>query len=74
MLRASARNAVGRRTLILGLEPGNFERLKAGQPISFNASDLGVDCDILIFAGESPEEMARQLGAAALDIPTAGSS
>lgn len=72
MLRASAHDENGRRTLIFGLEPGNFERLQQGQPIHFNAKPLGVDCDILIFAGESPEEMARQLGAPIADIPMKG--
>lgn len=63
MLRASAHDENGRRTLIFGLEPENLRRLKDGRPISFNAAELGVDCNIIIFAGESPEEMARQLGA-----------
>lgn len=74
MLRASAHDPLGRRTLIFGLEPGNIERLQAGQPIFFNAKALGVDCDILIFTGASPEEMARQLGARGLDIKTEGSA
>lgn len=74
MLRASARDGAGRRTLIFGLEPGNIERLQKGQPISLNASELGVDCDVVIFAGGSPEEMARQLGAKVVDAPAEGTA
>ena len=74
MLRASARDDAGRRTLIFGLEPGNIDRLKAGRPIHLNAKELGVDCDVIIFAGGSPEEMARQLGAKVLDQPSEGTA
>ena len=74
MLRASARDSAGRRTIICGLEPGNIERLQQGKPIYFNAKELGVDCDICIFLGDSPEDMARQLGAKVMDIPAKGST
>lgn len=74
MLRASAHDETGRRTIICGLEPGNIERLRGGKPIYFDASALGVDCNILIFLGDSPEEMARQLGAKVLDAPTKGTA
>ena len=74
MLRASAKDEAGRRTLIFGLEPGNIERLCDGKPIHLNAKELGVDCDVVIFAGESPKEMARQLGCAVLDANTEGTA
>lgn len=66
MLRASAHDGIGRRTLIFGLEPGNIQRLQNGEPIHLNAAELGVDCNVLIFAGGTPEEMARQLGGAVI--------
>ena len=75
MLRASAHDGKGRRTLIFGLEPENIIRLKKGRPIHLNAKELGVDCDVVIFAGDTPEEMARQLGGATiLDANPKGSS
>ncbi len=72
MLRARGTDADGRRTIFCGLEPGNIERMNAGQPIFFDARQLGVDCNICIITGESPEAMARQLGAVGLDTPTKG--
>jgi len=74
VLRASARDDAGRRTLIFGLEPGNIALLQQGKPIHLNAKDLGVDCDVVIFAGGTPEDMARQLGAKVLDQPSEGSA
>lgn len=63
---------IKRQLFICGLEPGNIDRLQQGKPIYFNAKELGVDCNICIFLGESPEEMARQLGCEVMDIPTGG--
>lgn len=72
MLRASAHDGNGRRTLIFGLEPENISRLQQGKPIQLNAKELGVDCDVVIFAGGSAEEMARQMGAKLIDTKTEG--
>lgn len=72
MLRARATGKDGRKTIICGLEPGNIERMNAGQPIYFDARELGVDCDICIITGGSPEAMARELGAVGLDVPVKG--
>jgi len=74
MLRARATGKDGRRTIICGLEPGNIERMSAGQPIYFDARPLGVDCDICIIMGESPEAMARELGAVGLDAKPEGTA
>lgn len=74
MLRASAHDSAGRRTIICGLEPGNIDRLRDGKPIFFDAAALGVDCNVCIFLGESPEDMARQLGAKIIDIQPEGSA
>lgn len=74
MLRARMIDADGRRTIICGLEPGNIERMNAGQPVFFDARQLGVDCNICIITGESPEAMARDLGAVGLDAKPEGTA
>lgn len=63
MLRASlVDEKTGRKILVFGLEPENIKRMQQGRPIHFDAAELGVDCDILIYTGKNLREMAEQLG------------
>lgn len=44
--------------IILGLSDENLERLKAGQPIVFNLSELGLpDNEVMIFNGKTEQDM-----------------
>ncbi len=62
MLRAVTRNEESDRpTLVMGLSAENVRRLQAGKPISFDARELGIDCNIVIFAGETEDAMAAEL-------------
>lgn len=48
------------KTIILGLEDGNMERLKQGQPIKFNLQELGLpDFDVVIFNGKDNQTMQQ---------------
>lgn len=58
MMRAHGRTADGRPLLILGLEAGNIERLKLGQPIHFDMAPHGITGDCVIVYGETAEACA----------------
>lgn len=47
-------------TIVLGLSDENISRLKAGQPIKFNLSELGLpDNTVIIFNGKTEDEMYK---------------
>lgn len=49
-------------TLIFGLSDMNLERLKKGEPISFNLNELGAEpYDILIFHGKDEQAMYQSM-------------
>jgi hypothetical protein len=48
--------------VVLGLSRTNLARLKKGQPIRFDAAEVGLpDVEVLIFAGETEQSMAREI-------------
>lgn len=55
------------KTIILGLERGNIERLKAGDPIEIKGEEVGANRNILIVYGDTVVDIAHDLG---LEIPT----
>lgn len=63
MIKALANNATnGERSLLLGLSFANLAQLQGGKPIAFNLRELGLDdCEVVIFAGQDEETMARAL-------------
>lgn len=62
MVRCAARNpATGRLTLVLGLEEGNVERLRAGKPIHIHADDLGFVGEIVILLGKDSNALSEML-------------
>ena len=44
-----------------GLSFANLDRLKAGEPIKVDLEQMGLQGTVLIFAGVTEQEMARQL-------------
>lgn len=53
----------------LGLSYENLRRLKAGQPIHFNLSEMGLDsAEVMIFAGKTEDGMKAHL-AEYVEIP-----
>lgn len=47
-------------TIVLGLSDENISRLKDGQPIKFNLSELGLpDNTVIIFNGKTEDEMYK---------------
>lgn len=62
MLKMRTQLSDGRELLILGLSHLNLERLKAEQPIAFRGDTVGLPgIEILIFAGETEQSMARDM-------------
>ena len=62
MLKIRTTLSNGRNLLILGLSHMNLERLKAEQPIAFRGETVGLPgIEILIFAGETEQSMARDM-------------
>lgn len=52
----------GKTLLGLGLSKENVEMLKKGNPIHVNLNEMGIkDVDMLIFYGETEEDMQRDL-------------
>lgn len=52
----------GRELLILGLSHENLTRLKSEKPIAFRGDTVGLPgIEILIFAGETEQSMARDM-------------
>jgi hypothetical protein len=68
MLRARLSNGV----FVLGLDAENIRRLQAGQPILVSLAELGGDDDVLIMAGETMDDIKRELETASgQKLPTA---
>lgn len=57
MLRDRASNG----TFIIGLDAENIRRLTAGQPILVSLAELGGTDDVLIMAGQTLQDIAREL-------------
>lgn len=60
MIKAIAGNGKNR-LLIFGLSAGNIERLKKGQPIDIDLTEMGLEGRAVIFAGETEATMAADL-------------
>lgn len=59
----------GRPLLVIGLEAGNLERLKKGQPIKFPAEQLAMHgFDIAIHYGDTKEAMIADIEAAGIAV------
>lgn len=61
MIRFNGRNERGRLLLGFGISEGNVQRLKEGKPIHIHADEMGFAGEIMIFYGETEDEIARQL-------------
>lgn len=63
MVLGMGRDEQGRPLLVVGLEEGNIERLKAGQPILRNLAELGIPHlgSVLIVWGQTTADIERDL-------------
>ena len=68
MLKARATTTDGRTLIILGLEPGNLDRLAAGEPIYIDTDDQppdGLALDdgprLILYAGVDHDELVATL-------------
>ena len=57
MLRARTSNGV----FILGIDAENVRRLQAGKPILVSLAELGGTDDVMIFYGETLDDIQREL-------------
>ena len=46
---------------ILGLSHANLDRMRAGQPVKVDLTELGYSGDVVIFTGETEESMAEEM-------------
>lgn len=63
MIKVKAKSTTdGKDMLLLGLSDENMKRLKDGQPIKFNAKDVGFPhMEIMIFNGRTEAEMYEEI-------------
>lgn len=69
MIRWKSMQGNGRPLIGLGIEEGNVNRLKAGQPIMVDGRSLGIDVDIAIHYGATINDLIEQLRAAGVQLP-----
>ncbi len=64
MIKAIAKGPDGRDLLVLGLSFGNLDRFRS-QPgdtyIRIDGRELGLDCDVMIFSGETENDLGRMI-------------
>lgn len=56
----------GKPVMVFGLSHQNIDRLKAGEPISFSLSELGLEGHVIIMAGETEAAIYEELTGAGL--------
>lgn len=70
MIKFTASKQNGETLIGLGLEEGNIERLKKGQPIVFHMSELGFEgMELMIMYGEDQDDIKAQLQKAGMLLP-----
>lgn len=67
--RATAKN--GRELFGFGLSVRNLARLLQDKPILIEGQEMGLDHDIMIYAGTTEEAMLAQLQALGVEMPDA---
>lgn len=62
MIKARLKTINGTRVYLIGLSDENVKRLKAGQPIQFDAKDIGIPegGQVLIVHGTTEQEIAKE--------------
>lgn len=61
MIKACGKNEDGSPFILLGLSHENLKRLKEGQPVLIHLSELGLEGEIAIFAGETEASMEADM-------------
>ena len=61
MLKGRIQRDKGGPLLVFGLSARNIALLQAGRPIQFDLSKLGIEGEIMIFAGDTEESMTKDL-------------
>lgn len=54
--------------LYLGFDRNNTEKLHDGQPILITGATIGIDCDIILLAGETLTDVIEDLRALGIPI------
>jgi hypothetical protein len=73
MIKALTQRGVtksGRSLLFLGIEDVNIERLRAGKPIKIDGTEIGIECDILIFHGTTSADLIDILRSFGANVPS----
>lgn len=62
MVKAKGTRENGGAYVVFGLSHENLDRLRDGEPITFNLSELGMgDCEVLIMSGSTEQAIANAL-------------
>jgi hypothetical protein len=61
--------STGKRTLLLGVDRENMNRLTDGKPIFVKGEPLGVNCDVVIVFGESLDQVVEDMHKAGIHFP-----
>lgn len=64
MMKATGKGSDGRDTLYIGLSFGNLDKFKAAPLDSFiqiNGKEMGLSCDVVIFAGRTEADMVDMM-------------
>lgn len=70
MLKAVATGDGGKRVVLVGIEPGNIERLKAGKPLRITLDEIGLaDAEVVVMYTETVEKLALDLQQRGLITP-----
>ncbi len=71
MIRFTAKKDNGGTIYVLGLSKRNLELLQEGKPIHVLGADfgLGQDDELVVYYGDSEEQMVHDLKALGMDLP-----
>ena len=67
MFKARGQTNDGRPVIVIGLSYGNLDRLRGGEPIEFNLSEIGLTGGCIILAGKTEDAILKELTGVALE-------
>ena len=67
MIKVRGQAKDGSPIIVIGLSHSNLDRLRAGQPISFGLTDIGLTGSCIILAGKTEAAIIKELTDVALD-------
>lgn len=69
MIRASSKSNDGKQLILLGVTPTNLRRLRDGNPILVDCTELGVEARVCIVFGQTERHIVASLRALGIEPP-----